>query len=739
MGSEPGRRPGRHHHLIRRTASLVAAAAAACGAVAAVPAMAAQAAGTQGVPVGAAPAVPHGAIALGRTAGSQALSFDVVLRPRDQAGLSALALSVSSPGSPDYGRYLTVRQFAAAFGQPPAAISAADAALRGAGLTPGRVTANHLIIPVTTTIAGAEAALRTGFVSYRLASGRVAFANTAAPRLPRALAGMTLAVVGLNDLLTPAVTPPAPRAAARQAARPAQAAGPRACLAARAAAAKYRGWTYPQLASAYDLTALYRHRHLGAGTRIALFELDQWSASDIAAFQSCSHTKVRVRTVKVDGGDRGGANNGEATLDIETEIALAPKAALTVYDAPITNYARSVVDEFASIFDHDNAQVVSVSYGLCEQVVRSISSGLLGAENVLFEQAATEGISVFVASGDSGSEGCYRADHSTGLATLDLGSQPFVTSVGGTDLTSVSRPPHEKVWNEGVSSGEGAGGGGISSAWPMPRWQSGPGVISSRSSGAPCGASSGYCREVPDVTASADPVHGYIIRWRGQWLPIGGTSAATPLWAAILADIESAHHPAYRAGFLNPLLYAAAATGKGGFNDIRVGNNDYTGTNGGLYPATPRYDMASGLGSPVAGALARIISSHDARIAFTGAPGTGSPPRRLGQYKVQRFRHFTCRAASLYRSVSGPTGRVGFFPRLKCEPVGRGWATWSNGYKGDVYWAYQHFGKATTVTLTLPRGTRAFYFYAEPDKYAVFDLKATAQNGLITVGPSNRE
>ena len=82
----------------------------------------------------------------------------------------------------------------------------------------------------------------------------------------------------------------------------------------------------------------------------------------------------------------------------------------------------------------------------------------------------------------------------------------------------------------------------------MPAWQSGPGVINPDSSGTPCGAGSGYCREVPDVSASADPSHGYIIRWHGKWLPVGGTSAATPLWAATLADIESANSPVYRAG-----------------------------------------------------------------------------------------------------------------------------------------------------------------------------------------------
>src|SRR6202035_1468940 len=153
------------------------------------------------------------------------------------------------------------------------------------------------------------------------------------------------------------------------------------------------------------------------------------------------------------------------------------------------------VDEYTKIFDSDQVSIISSSYGLCESRVNSTSPGLITSENTLFEQGATEGMSVFAASGDSGSEGCDRATGDTkDLAVLDQSAQPFVTSVGGTDLTALGPAPTEKVWNEGLSSGAGAGGGGISDTWAMPSWQSGPGVINSDSSGTPCAATSGYCR-----------------------------------------------------------------------------------------------------------------------------------------------------------------------------------------------------------------------------------------------------
>ena len=295
--------------------------------------------------------------------------MDIVFSPRDPAGLSALALASSTPGSPEAGQFLTVSQFAARFGQTRTTIRAADEDCRRLGLT-GPAAKDGLIIPVSTTFGQAAKSLGVRFADYRLRSGRIAFANTTAPRLPSALANLTIAVVGLNDLATATLGPVCARGL--RAAPNATLAGPSACKAASAEASKAHGWTYPQLASAYEINDLFKNGHQGAGTRIALFELDPWSGSDIASFQKCYNTDVPINSVKVDGGDGTGVGGGEAALDIETAIALAPKAKLTVYDAPKSNYALSAVDEYAKIFNDDSAQVVSVSYGLCESKVEGI-------------------------------------------------------------------------------------------------------------------------------------------------------------------------------------------------------------------------------------------------------------------------------------------------------------------------------------------------------------------------------
>lgn len=169
--------------------------------------------------------------------------------------------------------------------------------------------------------------------------------------------------------------------------------------------------------------------------------------------------------------------------------------------------------------------------------------------------------------------------------------------------------------------------------WKMPAYQTGAdgflNVISSNSSGSPCGASSGLCREVPDVAADADPSTGYVIYWNGSnsdptmasgWQPVGGTSAAAPLWASLtaLANGSAACHGS-PIGFANPTLYAVAGTSYGAdFNDITSGNNDDTGSNGGLYPAGAGFDMATGLGTPSAATLASSLCGTAFRITNPG-------------------------------------------------------------------------------------------------------------------------
>ena len=160
----------------------------------------------------------------------------------------------------------------------------------------------------------------------------------------------------------------------------------------------------------------------------------------------------------------------------------------------------------------------------------------------------------------------------------------------------------------------------------------GSGTVNRYSSGTPCHAPAGsYCRELPDVSAYADQRVGYSIYvdplyydingklreiFSGGWTADGGTSAAAPLWAALLTDINQGCTA--KVGMVNPALYRLGASGSGAFTDITSGNNDYTNTEGGDYPATSGYDLATGWGTPNAGPLAAGLQASGGCPSLSG-------------------------------------------------------------------------------------------------------------------------
>ncbi|MDQ1427329.1 MAG: hypothetical protein QOK39_805, partial [Acidimicrobiaceae bacterium] len=595
--------------------------------------------------VGEPPLLPASAIIEDSVPGGLAMQISVVLRSRDPQGLAAMARQVSTPGSPDYRQFLKPGQFAGRFGASATTIAAVRRALTGLGLHPGPAAPNGLSIPVPTTAAAAESAFGVRLRHVRLASGRVAFADDIAPRLPSTIASAISGLVGLDDLaqMHPhwQTAPGGDLAAAARTSPPAPAttAGPQPCAAATNAATATGGRTADQLAHAYNFGDLYSTNTSGSGVTVAVFELASYAASDVAAFQSCYGSSAQVGNTPVDGG-AGTFDFGalEVELDIEGVISLAPQAKVAVYTGP--NNTTGVLDTLSRIVSDDTAQVVSDSWGLCEA---GVTSDFVNQESAIFQQAAVQGQTLLAAAGDSGSADC---SHSLGVSVLavdDPASQPFVTGVGGTTLSAVSPTPSESVWNE-TAQHLGAGGGGISSRWPMPAEQQGPGVVNRWSTGTICGASTGTdCREVPDVSASADPTHGYIIYYAGAesgisgWQSIGGTSAAAPFWAAAVALADQSCSCSI--GFLNPALYNLAATGTRSVTDITSGNNDYGGANGGAYPATPGYDMASGLGTPMVATLAAQLGRPAAATFTADTPPATADLNRSFSYTFAALGH----------------------------------------------------------------------------------------------------
>ncbi len=647
------------------------------------------------VRIGSAPVLPSGTTLLAGIASVRTLQVTVALEPRDPTALARYAQAVSEPASSTYRRYLTAAAFRRRFAPTWATVAAVERSLRRHGLRVGALTSNGLAIHASGTGGAVEHAFSLSLARVRLPGGRDALVNTEAPAVAASIAPSVQAIIGLDGVtrmhglsVTRRRAGAASRSVGVRGPRTSSAhvatGGPQPCAKAEEIGPGQGAYTADQIASAYLFSGAYASGDFGQGVTIAAYELESDAPSDIAAYQHCYRTHTTVSYVKVDGGVGSGPGNGEAALDIEQLIGLAPKAQIIVYQGPNNNAdnpGTGPYDTLAEIVSQDRAQVISNSWGECEKLEGQADAN---AESTLLQEAAAQGQTFVSAAGDTGSEDCWSpppgGDKNSALAVDDPGSQPFSTSVGGTALTAIGTPPTESVWDDdnpdidyarfGIEPG--AGGGGISSFWTMPVYQgtaaSAVGTLNAESSGVPCqGLSGSDCREVPDVSADADPMTSYLDYWNGQglkssaesgWQGTGGTSGAAPVWAAVfaLADASSAC-AGEPVGFANGELYALAGQSYSTyFNDITTGNNDFTpsGNSSGLYPAAVGYDLASGLGTPKVAALVSGLCQQAVRVAN---PGTlHSFYRQLAKLSV---------AATL---PAGQTGQVVF--RAKYLPAG---------------------------------------------------------------------
>ncbi len=577
------------------------------GAGLAVPTGAAGATGIGGPLVrlaGGVPTLPHGASVVGPTDDNASVAADISLQPRDAVALNAFVDAVATPGSPRYHHYLAPGQFASTFGPTTAAIDAVRAWLSAGGLHVGPTSPDGLLIPVSGSAGQVARALSVSLVDTRLPGGRVARFSAEVPAVPSALAPSVVGVIGLSTVAQPQpqiVLGPGPAGTSPSARSAVPHVGPVPC----AAATQSGGYTADQLAATYGLSTLYGAGLVGAGQTVGLYELEPYTPSDIASYQACYGISNSISMVSVDGGAVG-QQQGEAALDIEDAAGLAPGASLRVYSGP--QLGTGPIDTYSRMVTDDSAKVLSTSWGLCEPEMAT-QPGVQATETLLFSEAAAQGQTVVAASGDAGSSDCYLpgADTDPTVTVDDPADQPGVTGVGGTSLLAPGTPPTETVWNNG---GFLSGGGGVSSDFAMPTWQQGPGVGASQAVSTCSALGRPSCREVPDVSASSDPAHGYAILFNGQWRVAGGTSAASPLWGAMTAVIDQGLGSP--AGLMNPTLYGAGSCAASPFNDVTVGGNalvPLASVNQGRYSATPNYDVTSGWGSPMAARLLFDLAS----------------------------------------------------------------------------------------------------------------------------------
>jgi subtilase family serine protease len=514
----------------------------------------------------------RGPVLLGATNPHATIDFSLVLRLPAQAHLRRFLNELTNPEAPDYRHFIDAATFGERFGVSRALLDRTRSQLTRDGV---RVTAAYpqrTALDVRASAGTIDRVFGVRLMDWRRANLQVFHATRRPATVPADLAQTVSAVAGLDG--TAFVTD---------------------------SSSAVQGLAPSSARSVYDVDPLLSRHVTGQGVNIAVVEFAQFDQSDLDGFdQQFNLPDVTPSEVAVDGGATDNSSSGvaEANLDLEVAHEIAPGAGLLDYNAPQTN--SSGADTFGAILDQitadGQARIVSDSWGSCEA---DTPRGDIQRDEQALEAAAARGISVFVAAGDTGAYTCQEDTDSNHQRSVSWpSSSPFAVSVGGTSLSMSNTGAYEgeTAWNDALE--QMGGGGGVSIDYPRPTWQAGLGVANGFSNG---------MRQLPDVAAAADPWSGWDTYTGGAMTVAGGTSAATPFWAAAMALTAeyAGTHAAGRLGFVDPMLYAIAAHPQPApaFHDITIGTNRY-------YPATRGWDFATGLGSPDVAKLADDVLAY---------------------------------------------------------------------------------------------------------------------------------
>jgi subtilase family serine protease len=493
------------------------------------------------------------------------LNLSIGLPLRNEDALAQLLEQLYDPASPLYGRYLTPQEFADRFGPTQKDYKELTGFLEARGLTVTATHGNRLLLEVSGTVSQIQNVFATKLNVYQHPKeNRRFFAPEMEPSVESGVS--ILDIAGLDNFVVP-------RPASL---RPMPLSVSVVPNAGTAPGGAYRG---------NDFRAAYLPGVTlsGSGQSVALLEFDGYYASDIATYEAQAGLRaVPLQNILLSGFDgTPGPNNVEVALDIEVAIALAPGlASVLVYEGPGPN---TLLNRIAQ----DNQ---------AKQISSSWTYGINASTENIFRQLAAQGQSMFQASGDNGA---YSGSVPTPA------DDPNVTVVGGTTLSTAGATgawTSETTWNWANSGrGTNASGGGISTSYAIPSYQKG--LDMSRNQG------STTLRNIPDVAMTADNI--WVVWDNGSTGAFGGTSAATPLWAAFMALVnqQGAANGRSPIGLANPAIYAL---GKGSnyvscFHDITAGNNSNPGSPS-KFAAVAGYDLCTGWGTPAGQPLINALT-----------------------------------------------------------------------------------------------------------------------------------
>ncbi|MFZ0417633.1 MAG: S53 family peptidase [Candidatus Sulfotelmatobacter sp.] len=505
-----------------------------------------------------------------------------------QDALEQLLDAQHNPDSPYFHQWLTPEQYGERFGVSESDAAQVTAWLQAHGMEVAEVTAGRGSVVFSGSAAQVESAFHTQIHTYKIGN-EVHHANASDPEIPAAFAGVVGGVVSLHDFRSAPMNN-----------------GARIPIPDFTNSGSY--YLAPaDFATIYDLTPLYQQSINGSGQSIAIVARSNINIADVRQFRTSFDLPANDPQIIVNGADPGIFSSGEETeadLDVEWSGAVARNAAIKFVVSKSTSSSDGVYLSAQYIVSHNLAPVMSMSFSLCEAALGSSGNSFIDS---LWQQAAAQGITVFVSSGDSGAAGCDSASASRatqGRAVNGLCSTPYSVCVGGTEFNDTSHPSlywsrtnasgtqssavsyiPEVAWNESSAGGLWATGGGMSTIYAKPSWQTGSGVPADGK------------RDVPDVSLTSAGHDGYLIYQSGGLYVVGGTSAAAPSFAGAMALVVQ--NSAARQGNANTAFYSLATRQRAGgasvFHDITLGNNSVPGQTG--FAATAGYDQATGLGS----------------------------------------------------------------------------------------------------------------------------------------------
>jgi subtilase family serine protease len=534
----------------------------------------------------------------------------------NQQGIANAVKAASNPSSSSYGKYLSLSTLQKKYGASSSRRNAVLGAFKSYGVK-ATVDVTHLRVSATVTIKAAQKLFGTKWDLYATGQKNQGVAlpvNT--PKLVKGLSGNVDTVSGLGLFVTTHHT--FVRAAAVAGGTPTRTGtiSPGCATTTYPAGVFSTAGLFPnQTLTAYGIAPLQAAGLLGQGVRVAILGEAPTPTNDVTAFRNCfgfAGTALKIH----------GASNIapilESSLDAMTIAMVAPKLARldlwvkALGQADPQGALELMADPLqATTNGTPLPNVISISYGVCEASVKQYT-----AARTLFDRqlAATSalGITTVVAAGDSGSSSCAHGVPSSQLTSFDKqksaswpATSPWLLAAGGTNLTltPANTIASSGVWNDTEYAKPyeqtAAGGGGASTFEKRPWWQ--PAIPTQKT-----------YRMVPDVAAFADPSPGYAIicsssvqgcpHSSGQTIAfVGGTSAAAPLVAGMIAlwDQQARQAGLPNPGFVPPLLYSIAHQSPGSFLDITTGSNAIFGGVS-CCTAGPGFDLASGLGSPLA-------------------------------------------------------------------------------------------------------------------------------------------